>query len=130
MSPVKHLQTQIDNGGIQANQFVLKAKPLLPDIALRLAPIKKFQKDILIKFPGTMFVGVSQSGMTGSTDAKVFELAFATAETAANLAEGIGPPQLTEQHGYKLAPGGEPPGMTFGFGFFDHLLELQTRKQL
>lgn len=75
-----------------------------------------------------MLVGISQSRMTGSADTQMFELAFATAETSGNLSQGVCPPQLAEQHGYKLAPGTESPGMTLGFRFVHYLLELQARK--
>ena len=77
-----------------------------------------------------MFVGVSQSGMTGGANAQMFELTFTASQTSGNLPERVGSPQLAEQHGYKLAPRGESSGMTFGPGFLDHHLELQPRKQL
>ena len=130
LGPIKHLQTQIDGGRIQADQFVFKPELLLPDFDLNPAPAKEFQKDMLIKFPGTMFVGISQGGMTRSADAQVFEFAFATSETSGNLPEGIGPPQLTEEHGHKLAPTGESFGMTFSTGVFHHVLELDSWKKL
>jgi hypothetical protein len=38
--------------------------------------------------------------------------------------------QLTKEHGHKLTPAGESPGMTLGFGLFKRLLELDSRKQL
>jgi hypothetical protein len=42
----------------------------------------------------------------------------------------MSPAQLAKEHGHKLAPAGESPGMTFGFGFFDRLLEIGPGKQL
>jgi hypothetical protein len=38
--------------------------------------------------------------------------------------------QLAKKHRHKLAPTGESSGMPFGFGFFDHLLELGPGKEL
>jgi len=75
-----------------------------------------------------MLVGVSQSGMTGGTDAQMFEFSFATSEPSGNLSEGMGSSQLTEEHGHKLAPTGESFGMTFCLGHFNQILKLQTRK--
>jgi hypothetical protein len=42
----------------------------------------------------------------------------------------MGPAQLAKEHGHKLAPTGESARMTFGFGFFDCLLELDPGKEL
>jgi hypothetical protein len=96
MSPVKHLETQIDNGGIQADQFVLESKLPLPGVDLTTAPLKEFQKYKLIQFPGTMFVGIGQSGMGGGTNTQMFELTFTASETPGNLTERVCSPQLAE----------------------------------
>jgi hypothetical protein len=42
----------------------------------------------------------------------------------------MSPAQLAKEHGHKLAPTAEPSGMTFGFGFFNRLLELGPGKEL
>jgi len=42
----------------------------------------------------------------------------------------MGPAELAEQHGHKLAPAGEAPGMPFGVGPLDQRLELCPRKEL
>ncbi len=129
-SPVEHLETQIDNGGIHADQFVLEPKLPFPDVDLTSASIIESQKDKLVKFPRTMLIGISQSGMAGRSDTQMLEFTFAASQTSRNLSERIGPSQLAEQHGYKLAPGTESPGVTLGFRLVHHLLELQPRKQL
>jgi len=68
--------------------------------------------------------------MTRSGDAQVFEFAFATSESPVNLPEGMGAAQMTKQHGDKLTPAGKSFGMTFGMGFFHHVLELNSWKKL
>jgi hypothetical protein len=130
VSPIKHRQTQINDGRIHPDQFILKPKLLLPDLDLNPASVEEFQEDMLVEVPGTMFVGISQRGMTGSTDAQMFEFAFATSEPSGNLSERMSPSQLTEEHGHKLAPTGESFGITFCLGHFNQMLKLQTRKQL
>ena len=40
MSPVEHRQTQIDHGGIHADQFVLEPELLLPETNLTPASLK------------------------------------------------------------------------------------------
>jgi hypothetical protein len=123
VSPVKHLQTQINDGRIHTDQLVLKPKLFLSD-HLDTASIKEFQEDLLIEFPGAVLIGISQGGMTGGTNSKMFQFALATSETSCNLSEGMGPTQLTKEHGHKLAPTGESSGMTFGLGLYHHLLEF------
>jgi hypothetical protein len=130
MSPVKHLQTQIDNRGIHADQSILEPKLPLPDADLTPASIKEFHKDKLIKFPRAMLIGIGQSGMAGRPDTQMFEFTFTASQTSGNLPERMGSPQLAEQHGHKLAPRTESSGMTFGFRLLDHPLELPTGKQL
>ena len=95
-----------------------------------MAPFKESKEHLLIKFPGTMFVGISQGGMAGSGDAQVFQFSFATSETSGDFPEGMGAAQLTKQHGDKLTPAGKSFGMTFGMGFFHHVLELDSWKKL
>jgi hypothetical protein len=61
---------------------------------------------------------------------QVFQLALATSESSGDLPKGMGSAQLTKQHGDKLAPAGKSFGMTFSMGFFHHVLELDSRKEL
>jgi hypothetical protein len=128
--PVKHLQTQIEGGRIHTDQFVFKPKLLLPDFDLSPAPVKEFQKHMLIKFPWTMLVGIGQGGVTRSRNAQMFQLPLAASKASGNLPEGMSATQLTKQHGDKLAPAAESFGMTLRMGFFHQMLELDSRKQL
>jgi hypothetical protein len=52
------------------------------------------------------------------------------AESAANLAQGLRPPQVTEQHGHELSPTTEPASVALGPVLGDRLLELLAGKQL
>jgi hypothetical protein len=45
--------------------------------------------------------------------AQVSQFAFAGRQSAANLTQGLGPTQLTEQHGDELSPTRETAGMPF-----------------
>jgi hypothetical protein len=42
----------------------------------------------------------------------------------------MGSAHLAEEHGHKLTPTSESPGMTFGFRLFDRLLKLDSGKEL
>jgi hypothetical protein len=128
--PIKHLQTQINGTGIHADQFVLKPELSLSDFDLHPAPIKEFDKDMLIQLPGAMFVGISQGGMAWSRNAQMLQLPLAASKASGNLTEGMGSTQLAEEHGHKLVPTRESFGMTFCPGDGNPLLELQSRKEL
>jgi hypothetical protein len=51
-------------------------------------------------------------------------------QTVADLAQGIGASQLTEQHGDKLRPAGKALGGTLGVRLFDEGGKLRPRKML
>ena len=70
VSPVKRLQTQIDNGGIQADRRVFKAKFTFTGVSLAAETSQEIEEDHLIQLPGTVLVGTSQGGMTGSADTR------------------------------------------------------------
>jgi len=55
--PVIHGQTQINHHGIQTDQLVLEPELLLP-INLIPTTLQKAEKYPLIKFPGTMSIGI------------------------------------------------------------------------
>jgi hypothetical protein len=58
----------------------------------------------------------------------MFQVAFATSQPTANLAQGMRPSQLAKQHGHKLAPTRETPRVPFGFMLLDRLFEPPARK--
>ena len=60
----------------------------------------------------------------------MFQFALAGSEAVGDFAKGVSFSQLTEEHGDELAPAGESPGVAFGVGLFDELLEFMSGKEL
>src|SRR5712692_7195459 len=58
------------------------------------------------------------------------ELALATGEAATDLAQGVRPPELAEQHGHELAPTREAARVPLGLRRDDGLLKRSARKEL
>ena len=77
-----------------------------------------------------MFVGVTQSGMTGGSDPQVFQFPFAASKTSGNLPERMSAAQLAKFHRDKLSPAGKSFGTPFSLGFVHQVLKLDPRKQL
>jgi hypothetical protein len=92
------------------------------------ALFKELQEYLLIQFPWTVLIGISQGGMARSRNAQMSQLSLTASKASANLTEGMGAAQLTKQHGYKLAPTSEPFGMTFCLSDRYQMLKLYTRK--
>ncbi len=78
----------------------------------------------------TQLIRIGQGGMARSRKAQMFQLPLAASKTSRNFTERIGVAQLAEEHGDKLTPATKSFGMTFGLGFFHHVLELDVRKEL
>jgi hypothetical protein len=129
MSPVKETEGEIDDGRIQADEFVFKAELFLPD-SLVLEAMEQNKEEFLIEGPGAVFVRVGEGGAIGGGNAQVLQFALTTSEASGDLAEGMGSAQMTEEHGDELAPAGEPSGMAFGASLFDRLMEFRSRKEL
>jgi hypothetical protein len=127
--PIKEADTEVNDRGIETDQFVLKPELFL-DLYLALASFEELYKDPLVELPGPVLIGISQRGSTGGADAQMFQFAFTASQSSGNLPKRMGSAQLTEEHGHKLAPASESSGMTFGFGLFHGVLELDSRKQL
>jgi hypothetical protein len=130
LGPIKHLQTQINGTGIHADQFILEPEFPLSDFDLNPAPVKEFDKDMLVQLPGAVSVGIGQRRMARSCNTQMLQLPLAASKASGNLTEGMGPTQLTEQHRNKLGPTRKPFGMTFCLGDRNQLLELHSRKEL
>ena len=129
LGPVEHRGAEFDQGGIQSEQFVLEAESMRTgDFA---AAGEQLIKHATVQLPGPMFVGVSQSGALGRIgQAKVPQFAFAGRQSAADFAQRLRPPQVTEQHGHELAPATEPARMTLGLVLDDGAFKLGAGKQL
>jgi hypothetical protein len=87
--PVKDAQAQIDRGGVQTNQFVLKPK-FLSLSGLHPAAFEQLKENFLIEFPGTVFIGISQGGAIGRSDAQMFQFPLAASQPSDDLSEGMG----------------------------------------
>jgi len=95
------------------------------------ATAQQLMKHGAVQPPGPVFVGIGQGGALGRIgQTQVPQLTFAGSHSAENLAQGLRPSQVAEQHGHELAPTTEPAGMTLGPVLGDRLLELVAGKQL
>jgi hypothetical protein len=77
------------------------------------AAAQQLIKHAAVKLPGPVFIGVRQGralGRVGQSQAS--QLVLAGGQAAANLAQGLCPSRMTEQHGHELAPTTEPASVT------------------
>jgi hypothetical protein len=130
LGPIEHFQAQINGARIHADQFVLEPELSLSDFDLNPAPVKEFHKDLLIELPGTVLVGIRQSGMARSSNVQMFQLPLAATKASGNLTEGMGPAQLAEEHRDKLVPTRESFSVALCLSDCNQFLKLRTRKQL
>jgi hypothetical protein len=78
-----------------------------------------------------VFVGIGKRGFIGRLgDAQMNQLAQATAQAVANLAQRIGMGELAEQHRDQLRPAAKTLGAPFRIVFFDQRSELGPGKML
>ena len=120
VSPGKQAETEVDGGGVEAEQLVLEAKLLLFARALAAAEVQQMKEGLLIKLPGTVGIGIGKSALgRGSTQSQVTELAAGDGQSVADLPQALGLGQLAEEHGDILVPGGEALGVAFCPAFMD-----------
>jgi hypothetical protein len=127
--PVKQAQAQVDRGGVETDQFVFEPE-LLFSSDFNPTTFEQLEKNLLIQLPGPMFISIGEGGSAWGGDSQVFQFALTASQTSGDFSEGMGSAQLTEEHGHKLSPASESPGMSFSFRPSDCLLELDSRKQL
>src|ERR1022692_1865316 len=129
LRPVEDAGAEFDQGGVQAQQSVLEAEAMRTGSFA--AAAQQLIKHGAVQLPGPMLVGIGQGGALGRIgQPQVPQLAFAGGQSAANLAQGLRPPQVTEQHGHELSPTTEPASVALGPVLGDRLLELLAGKQL
>ena len=126
--PRKHLRAQVDDRRIETEQFVFEPE------RLRARDLPTPRQDLiehgLIERPRPVGIGVRQRGPVRSRRAQMRQLALATRQAAADLAQRMGAPELREQHRDELVPAGESacvplrPRVDHGF------LKLGARKKL
>ncbi len=129
LRPVEDAGAEFDQGGVQAQQLVLEAEAMRTGSFA--AAAQQLIKHGAVQLPGPMLVGIGQGGALGRIgQPQVPQLAFAGGQSAANLAQGLRPPQVTEQHGHELSLATKPASVALGPVLGDRLLELLAGKQL
>ncbi len=126
--PFEHLRAQIDHRGVQGQQLVLKTKFVRAgDLA---APRQQLIKHLLVELPRPMGIRIRQGRPRGRRESQMRQLALAACEAAADLAQRVRSPQLTEHHRDELAPTREPACVPLRLSRHDGLLKLRARKEL
>src|SRR5208282_5424314 len=129
VGPVEDAGAEFDQGGVQTQQLVLEAEAMRAGGFA--AATEQLIKHAAVQLPGPVFVGIGQGGALGSVrQSQVPQLAFAGGQAAANLAQRLRTPQMTEQHGHELAPTTEPAGMALSPVFNYSPLKIGAGKQL
>jgi len=129
-SPVEEGDTEFDEGGVETEELVLEAELLLargdgPD------PLQKLIEDCFIEPEGSFLVGIGEGGAAGGLgDAEMRKLPQAAGPASADLPLGVSLSQLTEEHGDKLAPRGEPFCSFVCFRFLHRCVELRFGEYL
>jgi len=96
-----------------------------------LTALEQLEKELLmIEFPGTVLIGVSEGGSAGRGDPEMPQFPLVASQAPGDLPKGMSSAELAEEHGHKLAPAGEPSSMTFGLRLFHGLLKFDSRKEL
>ena len=129
LCPVIHGKAQIDDGRIDADQFVLEAKLLLAH-HFGGDRLEQAVEDLLEQFPRSMAVGVGQRRARRRFDAQVSELALATLQPALDLSQGVGSAKLTEQHADELAPARQPLAAVFRSCLFHDAFKIGAWNKL
>ena len=126
VGPGKQAQTKVDGGGVEAKQPVLETKLPLFAWAIAATEVAQMKEGVLVKPPGAMGIGIGKCASGGSgTQPQMGELAAGDGQSIADFPQAFGLGQLTEEHGYILAPGGEALGVAFRPAFVD-----QPQKQV
>lgn len=76
LCPVKHAHGQVEQGGVQAEQFVFKPKILSKAVSFS-ATLQHQEEHPLIEFPGAMFIGIGQVRALGGCHTPMGELPLA-----------------------------------------------------
>ena len=132
-SPRKHGQAEGDGGRIQRQKFILEAELvfLAAERLLRAEPGQGGEEQFFEQRGGAVFVGIGQGRAARClVDAQMRQFPHTAAQAVADLAQGIGVPQVAEQHGDELRPAGKALGGTLGGVLLDEGGKLRPRKVL
>jgi hypothetical protein len=106
VGPGKQAQTKVHCGGIETEQLVLETEFLLFDGALAAAEVSQMEKNVLIKFPGTVGINIGQCAFgRGGTQSQMTQFTAGYGKSIANLSQTLCLGQLAEKHGHILIPG-------------------------
>ena len=126
---VKHLQAEIDDRRIQAEEFVFKPEGLRGSDTL--AADKQLHEDFLEELPWSMRIGVRQRGaFRRVAHTKVSEFSFYAGQATADLAQAVRPAKLAKQHRNKLRPAVKSLGCVVRSMLRHSFFEVRTRKKL
>lgn len=96
----------------------------------RLVALPQLVKDSFLQLPRPVLIGIRQGGAhRRAPHPQVLQFSFRRRQTAADLAQGLGPAQLAKQHGHELIPAGEAAAMTLGLMPLHQRFKLQSRKR-
>ena len=133
VSPVEQRKRQADDARVQTDQLVLEPELLAgsPSGNRRLALAEQLLEHGLVERPWPVSVSLGQRGALRRVwNAQVLELPLAAGQAAADLAQAVRTPELTEEHRDELAPAGETLGCIVRTMFLGGLLELEAREEL
>jgi hypothetical protein len=126
--PGKHLGTQVDDGRIETEQLVFESERLRAGHGA--TSCQDLIEHRLIECPWPVRVGVRQRRPTGGRRPQMHQLALATRQAAADLAQRMRAPELREQHGDELVPARESARVPLRPRVHHGLLKLGARKKL
>ncbi len=123
LGPIEQRGAQIDHRRVEAHELVLEAK--LPAASGQpLTASQQFLKHGPVELPRPVLIGVGQRRPRRRRNPQVAQFPLAAGQAPADFAQGVGPPQLAEQHRHKLAPAGEPARMPLGIRPLHQGMEL------
>src|SRR4030043_2431970 len=127
VSPGKETQAQVNDSGVERQQFILEFEAPFLYIGSSPALFQHQQEQILIDFPGSVFVGVAKCRFTGRLlHSQVFEFTKAALQSIADFPQRMGLRQLTEEHGDELIPATEAFAVAISFVFTDDDLKFAS----
>jgi hypothetical protein len=96
--------------------------------ALASKPVQHVPEELLVQDGWATLVGIGEGrAFRRFIDAEMAELAQAAGEPVADLAQGVGTGEVTEEHRNQLGPAGEALGAPLGIVLADECSKLESR---